>query len=203
MRFDNSLFSAYAEKVKKEISLLDDFQLPTFQKWAINWEEIKEIEKSKKRSRWNALNVYKDLLTNKKNPGIYYFMVDKKESKKLFELFVKSKSESSQIRKDSGVRALGFKSISHVPNEFKISDCIYVGSRKENINERFKQHLGYGHGRTGALHMASVFASEISKPEITFYYHFLEGKYINLTEHIEFVVQNKLKPFIGKNILGD
>lgn len=203
MKLDNSLFTAYAEKVKEEISLLDNFQLPPCEKWTINWEEISDIEKSNKRTRWNDLKVYKELLANKKNPAIYYFMVDNKESKQLFELFVKSKDVSSKIRREKGVREKGFKSISYVPKEFKMSSCMYVGSKKTNIHERFKQHLGYGHGRTGALHMASVFASEKSIPEITFYCHILEEKYIKLTEHIELVVQNKLEPFIGKNILGD
>jgi hypothetical protein len=130
-------------------------------------------------------------------------MVPKKYSSHLYELFTKSKSESSRIRIEKGVGAKEFNSISHVPKVFRESNCIYVGSRKKNINERFKQHLGFGSGRTGALHMASVFALEKSLPEITFYYHILDDKYINVTEHIELVVQNKLKPFIGKNILGD
>lgn len=202
MRLENSLFTTYAEKVKKEISLLDNFELPPFQKWTINWEEINDIEKSNKRTRWNDLKIYKELLANKKNPAIYYFMINKKESKQLFELFVKSKDVSSKIRREQGVREKEFKSISYVPKEFKMSNCMYVGSKKTNIHERFKQHLGYGHGRTGALHMSSVFASEASIPEINFYFHILEEKYIKLTEHIEWVVQNKLNPFIGKNILG-
>ena len=203
MRLKNSLFTTYAEKVKKEISLLDNFELPPFQKWTINWEEISEIEKSKKKTRWNDLKMYKELLANKKNSAIYYFMIDKKESKQLFELFVKSKDVSSKIRREKGVREKGFKSISYVPKEFKMSNCMYVGSKKTNIHERFKQHLGYGSGRTGALHMASVFASEKSIPQIDFYCHILDEKYSKLTEHIECVIQNKLQPFIGKNILGD
>lgn len=130
-------------------------------------------------------------------------MVHKKESNHLYELFKKSKSESAKTKIENGVGATGFNSISHVPKIFRESDCIYVGSRKKNIHDRFKQHLGYGSGRTGALHMASVFSLENSIPEITFHYHILDEKYVKLTEHIECAVQNKLKPFIGKNILDD
>lgn len=130
-------------------------------------------------------------------------MVNRKESMRLFELFAKSKDESSRISREKGIKEKEYRRISHVPKYFQESNCMYVGSRKTKINERFKQHLGYGSGRTGSLHMASVFSSEKLIPEIIFHYHILDTKYIRLTEHIECVIQNKLKPFIGKNILGD
>jgi hypothetical protein len=203
LKFDASLFARYAEKVKKELSLLDDFELPSGKKWTIDWEQIKAIEQSSKRNRWNELPIYKELLANKNSPAIYFFMVNKKESKYLFELFAEGKDESSRISREKGVKEKGFKRISQVPKYFHESNCMYVGSRKTKINERFKQHLGYGSGRTGALHMASVFSLKSTIPDVTFHYHILDEKYVRLTEDIECVIQNKLKPFIGKNILGD
>lgn len=38
MKFDNQLFFNYAEKLKKELSLLEDFDLPPFKKWTIDWQ---------------------------------------------------------------------------------------------------------------------------------------------------------------------
>ena len=202
IKFDNQLFSDYAEKLRSEISLLENFELPTFKKWVINWQEIQELQVLAKRDKWNNLPVYKELIENKNNPAIYYFLVEKKESKYLFDLFLKNKNKSSRVRIEQGVGAKDFRSISHVPKIFMESGCIYVGSRKKNLHDRFKQHLGYGSGRTGALHMASVFSSEKLIPEISFYYHILDPNLVRVTEHIECVVQNELKPFIGKNILG-
>lgn len=203
MQLDNQLFFNHAQELKKQLSLLEEFEMPPPKKWIINWEQIVELQKTEKKNKWNDIPVYEHLLKNNKNPAIYYFLVDRKDSSHFYELFSKSKIESSKIGIEKGVGSKEFKSISHVPKSFTESGCMYVGSRKTKINERFKQHLGYGSGRTGALHMASVFASEKSIPEITFYCHILEEKYIKLTEHIERVVQNKLEPFIGKNILGD
>ena len=202
IKFDKQLFSTYAQKLRKEISLLENIELPSFKKWTIDWQQIQDLQKSAKTDKWNTLPVYKELLVNKNNPAIYYFLVDKKQSKYLFDLFLKNKNESSRLRIEQGVGAKDFRSISHVPKIFLESTCIYVGSRKKNIHERFKQHLGYASGRTGALHMASVFSSGKSIPKISFHYHILRPELVHLTEHIECVVQNQLKPFIGKNILG-
>ena len=134
MKIENELFAIYSKKVIKQISLLEKFQLPPSTKWTVNWEEIRDIEKSKKRNRWNDLTIYKELLAKKDKPAIYYFAVDKKESKHLFDLFVKSKYESSKIRREKGVREKGFKSISYVPKEFKMSNCIRQLKAQFNSN---------------------------------------------------------------------
>ena len=201
IEFDASLFSIYAHKVKEQISLLDNFQLPPSKSWIIDWAQLKAFQQLTRQNNWNQLPVYRDLLINKNSPSIYYFTNEKKDAQRLFELLKKSKQESSYIRREKGVKEKGFYSISHVPKLFQEGDCIYVGSRKINIHERFKQHLGYGSGRTGALHLSKVFSLEESIPEITFHYHILDKKYLKITEHIECVVQNSLKPFIGKKLL--
>jgi len=199
----SSAFAKHAVEVKKRVSLLDDFQLPVIEEWTVDWKEKERIKRSDKKIKWNKLDIYCRLLAKKSQPGIYFLMINKADSKRLFELFQKQKKESSRIRIQDGVGAPDFHSVSHVPKKFKESTCIYVGSRREKLNERFKQHLGYGSRRTGALHLARVLALEKQKPEITFCYCVLDERYRHVTEEIESVVQRHLKPFIGKNILGD
>ena len=141
IEFEKELFSKYTEKLKKDILLLENIELPRFKKWVIDWHQVQDLQKSTRKDKWNKLPVYKELFTNKNNPAIYYFLVEKKESKYLFDLFLKNKNESSRVRIEQGVGAKDFRSISHVPKIFMESGCIYVGSRKKNLHDRFKQHL--------------------------------------------------------------
>ena len=203
IKFDSSLFSIYAGNMKKQISLLDNFQLPPGKSWILDWNTLNAIAQKKESRKWNQLNIYRELLAIKNSPVIYYFNTDMKGAKQIFQLFESSKKESSRTRITKGVGNKGFYNISHVPKTFNEGNCIYVGSRKKNVHQRMIQHLGYGSGRTGALHLAKVFSSTRAKPKIIFHYHILDKKYFALTEHIECVVQTSLNPFIGKKLLND
>lgn len=116
----------------------------------------------------------------------------------LFKLFTSKKSNSSEKRIGEGLKAEGFRNISHVPGIFRESRYLYVGSVTKNIHSRLSSHLGFGSGRTGALHLAEILKEIKVHPKMTFNYCMLDEKYKNLTKHIECVMQNKLKPIIGK-----
>jgi hypothetical protein len=102
-----------------------------------------------------------------------------------------------------GVRNKLFKNISYVPQKFVETECLYVGSRKKDVHQRLIQHLGFGSGRTGSLNLSPVLGKSRSAFTIDYYCHILPQDFADVTEHIEAAIQNKLKPLIGRNILGD
>lgn len=201
--FAAELFKNYAEKLQQELELLKNFEEVNFNKWEIKWKEALEISNDKKRIKpWKNIPVYKDLLKNKDSPSIYYFTVESKDAKLIFDNFQKNKEESSSIRIEKGLKEEGYFNISHVPNKFNLSNCIYVGSRKNNLHSRLIQHLGFStKGRTGALYLHRHLKSFKPLPKIFFHYLILDEKYTNLTEHIECVIQDSLNPFIGKRAI--
>ena len=199
----NSAFAHYIQSRRDIIARLESFRLPMVQSWEIDWQFLKEIAMKKSEASWDSLPIYKDLRANKNTPGIYFLSIEKSDSLKLFTTFQKQKEFSALIGNENGVRADGFLNISHVPKNFRESDCLYVGSRKKNLHERFRQHLGFGASRTGALHLGKVLAKTRLKPTITFNYYLLERQDEDLTVEIESIIQKHLKPIIGKGILGD
>ncbi len=198
-----NLFSNHANKVRERISKLDSLKISLPQKFEIDWSIIKKITENTNRNRWQNLPIYKQLLSNRNFPVVYYFMITKGDSKLLFEQFKKIKSYQSDIRLNKGVRDISFKNISAVPKKYVDTDCLYVGSRKKDVHQRLIQHLGFGSGRTGALNLFSVLRENHSKFSIEFYCHILESNYLDVTTDIEAAIQGYLKPLIGKNILGD
>ncbi len=130
-QLEEDAFSSYAKKVRKLISLLDNFQLPPKKDWNIDWNLLREISQINERRRWSRLCIYRELLDRKTYPMIYYFTTDKKGAKQLFELFTGHKKEASQVRIHQGVGAKGYLSISHAPKVFQEGTCMYVGSRKK------------------------------------------------------------------------
>ena len=198
-----SLFSEHAEKVKRRISLLDHFSLPERNHWPLDWDTIRSITSVQNRNNWHQLPVFKHLLLNKQMPAVYLFTISEENARDFYELFLRKSTASSEARIQKGVGSQDFCNLSHIPKDFTSSQCVYVGSRKKNVHERFRQHLGYWSARTGALHLARVFASEQTIPEITFHYYILDPRYTEVTEEIESVVQQANNPIIGKKLLND
>lgn len=198
-----SAFIDFVETQKLIIAKLESFQLPKLQSWLIDWQFLKRLASSKPGATWDTLPVYQQLLENKSTPGVYFFTIEKSDSSKLFKTYQTQKALSATIAMDNGVKAEGFSNISHVPKVHEESDCLYVGSRKANLHERFKQHLGFGSNRTGALHLSRVLTNTRLKPEIIFNYYLLRPQDKDITEKIESVIQKHLRPIIGKGILND
>jgi len=71
---------------------------------------------------------------------------------------IKEEFDSFQI--DNKPKEKGIKR--HVPRFMeKESECLYVGSKRENIEQRIKQHLGYGTARTYSLDLKFWFPPKI------------------------------------------
>jgi hypothetical protein len=76
----------------------------------------------------------------------------------------------------------------------KESTCLYVGSKRENIERRIKQHLGYGTARTYSLNLKFWFPPKI-KIIIEIYSVRLEH---DLLVAIEQKMWENSKPMFGK-----
>jgi hypothetical protein len=197
------LFKNHVQKIRNRIVKLESLEIPPPQKFVIDWNIIKNISEKSNRNKWQDLPIYKELLSKRKLPAVYYFIITKGNSELLFEQFAKVKRYHSDIRLNKSVRDKSFKNISSVPKKYFDTDCLYVGSRKSDIHQRLIQHLGFGSGRTGAMHLFSVLGKQKAKFEIVFYCHFLNEGLKDVTTDIEAALQAHLQPFIGKNILGD
>jgi hypothetical protein len=184
---------SYISEREDELELLKSFNIPKVKAWKIDWTSCDQIAMIKPRN-WKSISIFSDLLKNKMSPAVYYFTVSKESAEALYQAFLTVKSQGLQSKR--------FLSVSHVPKTFQKSSCIYAGSRVEGLDGRLKQHLGYGSGsRTGGLYLKQVLSNMSHKPEITFNYFLLDGKYKRVTKHIECIIQDQLKPFIGKRAL--
>jgi hypothetical protein len=96
------------------------------------------------------------------------------------------------------VKGAGFYNLSYVPKVFRQSDCLYVGSVKTKVHSRFKQHVGIGSGRTGALYLNRVLLELNKQSEIVFNAYVFDKSIAHFTEHLECVFHDKLMPLIGK-----
>ena len=191
----NFPFSAYAKKMKMELSALENLKLPEPLHLKIDWTMLDNISTT---NEWNKIQPFGELYRLKSNPAIYYFEIDESKAEEIFASFTNCKKNSSQIRRESGVKEKNFYNLCHVPKKFQKSPCLYAGSVKRDLYTRLKQHLGYAKsGRTGALHLKRVFGSLVPYPAIDFRAYIFNKSMSNLTEHIELVVQTTLNPILG------
>lgn len=73
------------------------------------------------------------------------------------------------------------------------TNILYVGSVKEYIHSRTRQHLGHGHPKTFALQLKCW-----ALPEWKFRFYYIELENKNLTTEIEAALSAELKPLVGK-----
>ncbi len=187
-------FKFYVEKVTREIKKLENLILPPLNSWQIEWDKIDEFSKDKK---W-LLSPFNELREAKKSPFVYYFTISSKDASRIYDSLINAKLVSSEARIKSGVGHKDFRNISHVPKSFKKSNCLYVGSVKNDLYGRLIAHLGYGANRTGSMHLKFALENIYPKPKITFNYYHLDNSYRNVTEHLESILYDELKPLIGK-----
>lgn len=81
------------------------------------------------------------------------------------------------------------------PSSFDDNDStiLYVGSIKENIHKRIKEHIGFGSSSTYALHLRFWAPKEL---KLNFYYIKIENPI--LTYDVEAAITDHLNPLIGK-----
>ncbi len=184
-------FAGYAVRKKEELSVLEQFALPPL--------HVVELDLSGLISE----ETIEHLDRIKKSPAVYYFTIEEDNKQAIYEAYHIAKSNSSAIRRETGLRTEGYKNICHVPKhkEPLSGNCLYVGSVKNKLLTRLRQHLGdTKSGRTGALYLKIVFADMPQKPIITFNYHLLDSKYENLTLDIEAVLNKTYAPILGKRM---
>lgn len=202
MKIQNELFKAYSNKLITDLECLSDFQIEEFVSWELDWLSIFDACGVGGKADWVALPEYRELLKCRTNPAVYFFTIELKDAENIFQQFQQLKRIASEKRINQGVKAGEYYNVSHVPKVLKPSQCLYVGSRKKELHGRLIQHLGFGsNGRTGALYLSKVLATLPQMPKITFNYIILDNKYTSVTEHIECVLYDKLKPFIGKRAI--
>lgn len=183
-------FNNYAVKLQSELELLKSFTLPDFKNWQIDWALSQAITQTPgKKKPWHQVDACKEMIALKSSPAIYYFTCDELDAPAIYSEFMTQKKSR-------------LNNVSFVPDEFRGGNCIYVGSRRFGLHGRMVQHLGFKEkGGTGALYLHHVIKAMPVEPVITFHYVVLDSKYTNLTKHIEAVVQDELKPFIGKRAI--
>lgn len=181
------LFYDYASSLQAELELLKDFTLPGFESWVIDWKQSRAVwEIPGKQKPWNRIKECEEMISRRNLPVVYYFTCNPESAKPIYESFIVQKAKDTH-------------NISSIPDNFKGGNCIYVGSRKNGVHGRMIQHLGFAEKcGVGALYLYHVTKNMRFIPTITFHYATLLPKYRNLTKHIEAVLQDELKPFIGK-----
>ncbi len=184
-------FAGYAVRKKEELSVLEQFALPPLHVVAfdlsglISGETIEHLDRIKKL------------------PAVYYFTIEEDNKQAIYEAFEKAKKKSSETNRNYGPTKEDYKNICHVPEyqEPIKGNCLYVGSVRNNLLTRLRQHMGdTTSGRTGALYLKKVLEDMPQKPIITFNYHILKTEHKNLTLDIEAVLYKTYSPLLGKRL---
>lgn len=134
------------------------------------------------------LNILEDV----KGAIVYiYEIVDSEIKQDLLEKLKKFRSKENKDEDGNDLR----RSTSKLSNSAKDnnSNILYVGSVKEYLHSRTRQHLGFGHPHTFSLQLKH-WAEKNWK--FRFYYLKLENK--DLTTDIEAALAFELNPLIGK-----
>lgn len=195
----SKLFAAYSANLMKDFNLLKNVLLPKPLAWDINLRQINSLPMTGNKRKWNNIPFFSELSKYSKNPATYYFMIDKNHAESIHSLYGRLASEKSVKRLNDGVKQSGYINFSHIPVEFKITECLYVGSVQDNIGSRIRQHLGYSSGRTGALYLSRAFHENIDEmPPIACCVHVLPNEWKRIRIHIECVMQDHLRPMFGK-----
>jgi hypothetical protein len=152
-----------------------------------------------------STNTFFKTLTEKCHcPAIYHFTVLPEESELIYHAFVKANYISAALRIHRGLKHQDFRNICHVPARPADTSCLYVGSIKSNACARILQHLGLTRsGRTGAMYLRQLLPFLPIVPTIRVFVYFFEKKYAPLTNHIEYVFQTRVNPFLGRRSLAD
>jgi hypothetical protein len=191
--------SQHISYFQEDIDLLKELkeQIPHSKKWQINWDEIDLIASTE---NWENLPIYKTLKKAKDQPPIYFFSSPELFSYEVYKSFSTGKNKSTRHRNKSGIGHEEFINICHIPKYYKETYCLYVGSKRNGLHERFKSHLGYGHKNTGSIFLRQSLIGIQNPPKIYFNYCILEKKYRRVIEHLERMLQDRNDPLIGQRV---
>lgn len=195
-------FSSYAKGIIRRISQLEKLQIPVPLSWEIDWKTLAGRNYDKERANifYSRIKIFTELKAIKNLPVVYCFdLSSESSSKRIFEAYCKLREESLKVKRELGLKATEFRNICHVPDTFRTSKCLYVGSVRSNMSQRLMVHLGYEKsGRTGALYLQQLSQHFSRLPKITFSAFVFDKRYAGLREHMEYVFQHSRKPILGK-----
>lgn len=160
---------------KNTLKLIDpiDFNLETIEEKVIVQDKV----------------TYFEFLKEKKGAFVYIFEI-------IDETLVEDiKDRFCKYKKTKKVSNMQKRATPFLPNNIKenTSKILYVGSIKNGLHKRIKEHLGYGSASTGALHL-KYWMSKSCYLNI----HLIPIENVDLTYDIEAAIASKLKPLIGK-----
>lgn len=133
-----------------------------------------------------------NFLEELKGSYIYIFELEREADKneildklKLFRAIENKDEEGNDLR----------RATTKIPTTFddNLSNVLYVGSIKENIHKRIKEHIGFGSKATYAMHLKHWAPKEL---KLNFYYIKIENP--DLSYDIEAALAEYLNLLIGK-----
>lgn len=153
-------------------------------------EIAKTVNARKKNEKVGVLQL--NFLENIKGPVVYvYEIVDNKIKQELLKKLEAFRSKDNKDENGNDLR----RSTVKLPTSAKDNDTniLYVGSVKEYVHSRTRQHLGFGHPQTFALQLRH-WANQNWK--FRFYYMQITNK--DITNDIEAALSVEINPLIGK-----
>lgn len=177
MDFSSSLQNKAAELLNKAKIL---------QEISIQWESPIKIKCGELNQVENKFTIETPLEAKKKTPAIYYFEILNNEKTGIIVNALLNFKNGNIKRACPQIEK----------NRSKSTVFLYCGSVRQNLQMRYKQHLGYGHEKTYALHLC-YWARELNL-ELNYNYAWLDDKYVDYLEVIESALANHLTPLVGK-----
>lgn len=176
--------------LEERIALLEKVKNDLIFDGPISFSMADVIEDNKYNPRKKGLKIgipQLGFLEQSKGSYVYFFeLVDVLNKSALLENIKEVKSVENINEK----RALPKSPSSFDDND---STILYVGSIKENIHKRIKEHIGFGSSSTYAMHLKFWAPKEL---KLNFYYIKIENPI--LTYDIEAAITDHLNPLIGK-----
>jgi len=150
----------------------------------------KTVNPNKKGKKVGVENL--NFLENIKGPVIYiYEIVDASIKEELLGKIMIFRSKDNKDEEGKDLR----RSTAKIPSTAKNNDTniLYVGSIKNYIHSRTRQHLGFGHPHTFSLQI-----KHWALKEWKFRFYYLQVKDKDITNDIEAALADELNPLIGK-----
>lgn len=150
----------------------------------------KEVNARKKNEKVGVAQL--NFLENVNGPVVYvYEMVDNRIKQELLNNLEAFRSKNNKDKNGNDLR----RSTAKIPTSARDNDTniLYVGSVKEYVHSRTRQHLGFGHPNTFALQLKH-WADQNWR--FRFYYIQITNK--EIANEIEAALSVELNPLIGK-----
>ncbi|HNX08009.1 MAG TPA: hypothetical protein PKL96_10525 [Bacteroidales bacterium] len=150
----------------------------------------KEVNARKKNEKVGVSQL--NFLENVKGPVVYvYEIVDNSIKVELLNNLEAFRSKNNKDENGNDIR----RSTAKLPTSARDNDTniLYVGSVKEYVHSRTRQHLGFGHPHTFALQL-----KHWADQNWRFRFYYMEITNKEITNDIEAALSVELNPLIGK-----